>query len=45
MDLSYVGMCHDRLGQSARAVHFLETAVRLDPGLDFARRRLEELLG
>ncbi len=45
MDLANLGLCHDRLGHAARAVHFLETAVRLDPGLDFARRRLEELLG
>ncbi|QLA16551.1 YcaO-like family protein [Desulfolutivibrio sulfoxidireducens] len=44
MDLANLGLCHDRLGHAEQAVRYLETAVRLDPDLQFARRRLEELV-
>lgn len=45
VDLANLGLCHDRLGHVDQAVGCLETAVNLDPDLEFARRRLEELLG
>jgi ribosomal protein S12 methylthiotransferase accessory factor len=45
MDLANLGLCHDRLGHAGRAAHFLQAAVDLDPGLDFAVRRLAELDG
>lgn len=43
MDLANLGLCHDRLGHPRRAIHFLKAALNLDPGLEFAARRLEEL--
>ena len=45
MDLANLGLCHDRLGHPDMAVHYLHSAVALDPGLDFARKRLAGLLG
>ncbi len=45
MDLANLGLCHDRLGHAGRAVQYLQAAVKLDPDLDFARKRLAELVG
>ncbi|NDY57578.1 hypothetical protein G3N56_12630 [Desulfovibrio sulfodismutans] len=45
MDLANLGLCHDRLGHPDLAVHYLQSAIALDPGLDFARDRLAGLLG
>jgi len=42
MDLANLGLCHDRMGHADLAVHYLQAAVELDPGLDFAAKRLAE---
>ncbi len=44
MDLANLGLCHDRLGHVDLAVGYLETAVNLDPDLEFADG-VWELLG
>lgn len=43
MDIMNLGMCCDRLGDHEEARRCLKTALSLDPGLEAARRRLEEL--
>ncbi len=43
MDLANLGLCHKYLGNREQATHFLGAALRLDPGIDFARRHLAEL--
>jgi len=43
-DLANLGLCHKFLGQRQEALECLEAALRLDPGLDYARKHLEELL-
>jgi ribosomal protein S12 methylthiotransferase accessory factor len=45
MDLANLGLCHKFLGDGAKALHCLGSALELDPSLDFARRHLEEMLG
>lgn len=45
MDLANLGLCHKNMGNAAKARECLETALELEPGLDFARRQLEELAG
>jgi ribosomal protein S12 methylthiotransferase accessory factor len=44
MDLANLGLCYKFLGEGAKALHCLGSALELDPSLDFARRHLEELL-
>jgi len=43
-DLANLGLCHKFLGQDQEALERLESALRLDPGLDYARKHLNELL-
>jgi ribosomal protein S12 methylthiotransferase accessory factor len=43
MDLANLGACYKRMGQSEKARDFLQTALELDPSLDFARNHLLEL--
>jgi ribosomal protein S12 methylthiotransferase accessory factor len=43
-DLANLGLCHKFLGQRQEALECLEAALGLDPGLDYARKHLEELL-
>jgi ribosomal protein S12 methylthiotransferase accessory factor len=45
MDLANLGVCHKFLGDANKARDYLETALELDPSLDFARAHLDELLG
>jgi len=45
MDLANLGVCYKFLGDGAKALHCLGSALELDPSLDFARLHLEELLG
>ncbi|NLY42345.1 MAG: hypothetical protein GX055_12115 [Desulfovibrionales bacterium] len=42
MDLANLGLCHKFLGHTAQAREFLTQALRLDPGLEFARTHLNE---
>lgn len=42
-DLANLGLCQLRLGQTGKGRDFLETALELDPTLDFARNALDEL--
>ncbi len=44
MDLANLGLCYKFLGQEDKAAHCLGSALELDPGLDFAREHLEEIL-
>ena len=44
-DLANLGLCHKFLGETEDALECLEAALRLDSGLDYARKHLEELLG
>jgi len=43
MDLANLGLCHKFLNNSDKARELLGEALRLDPGLDFARTHLNEL--
>ncbi len=43
-DLANLGLCHKFLGETREALELLEAALSLDPGLDYARKHLEELL-
>ncbi|MDO9630620.1 MAG: YcaO-like family protein [Humidesulfovibrio sp.] len=43
-DLANLGLCHKFLGQLPEALECLEAALRLDSGLEYARKHLEELL-
>ena len=44
VDLANLGLCYKFLGEGAKALHCLGSALELDPGLEFARPHLEELL-
>ena len=44
-DLANLGLCHKFLGRPREAADYLESALRLDPGLDWARAKLDELRG
>ncbi|MGE4296791.1 MAG: YcaO-like family protein [Desulfovibrionaceae bacterium] len=43
MDLANLGVCCKHLGQTDQARDYLETALKLDPSLDFVRNHLDEL--
>lgn len=43
MDLANLGLCHKFMGQHEPARDYLEAALRLDPGLEFAREHLADL--
>ncbi len=43
MDLANLGLCYKFMGESDKARQALQTALELEPGLDFARTHLEEL--
>jgi ribosomal protein S12 methylthiotransferase accessory factor len=43
MDLANLGLCHKFMGHTDQARDLLESALALDPSLDFARKHLEEL--
>jgi ribosomal protein S12 methylthiotransferase accessory factor len=43
-DLANLGLCHNFLGDRAAAVECLESALKLDADLDYARKHLNELL-
>ena len=45
MDLANLGMCELRLGRLEAAAEHLASALELDPGLEFARKALEEIEG
>jgi len=42
-DLANLGLCHKFLGEAEDARECLEAALKLDPGLEYARTHLEEL--
>ncbi|MBU1230719.1 MAG: YcaO-like family protein [Proteobacteria bacterium] len=42
-DLANLGLCHKFLGEAGHALECLEAALRLDSGLEYARKHLEEL--
>ncbi len=44
MDLANLGLCYKFMGQEAKAVHCLGTALTLDPTLEFARKHLDNIL-
>lgn len=44
MDLANLGVCHKLLGNVAEAVHYLAAAIEIEPGLEFARNHLTELM-
>ncbi len=44
MDIANLGLCYKFLGQKEEAVHYLSTALELDPSLDFARTHLQEII-
>lgn len=43
MDLANLGLCYKALGEKAKALHCLGSALELDPGLEFARRHFDEI--
>ena len=43
-DLANLGMCCKRSGKTREAISYLQAGLELDPGLETARRELEELL-
>ena len=43
MDMANLGLCHKFLGEKKLAKMYLQKALQLDSGLDFARNHLEEL--
>jgi len=43
MDLANLGLCHKFMNNADKARELLGEALRLDPGLDFARTHLNEL--
>ena len=43
MDLANLGLCEKFMGKNEEARRHLSAALELDPGLDFARRHLEQL--
>ncbi|MBI5519413.1 MAG: YcaO-like family protein [Desulfovibrio sp.] len=43
-DIANLGLCHKFLGELDDAREYLESALKLDPGLDYARRHLDEML-
>jgi len=43
MDLANLGVCHKCLGHKEKALDFLQTALEMDPSLDFIRNHVEEL--
>ena len=45
MDLANLGLCYQALGKHRVALDHLENALKLDPDLEFARFRVEELRG
>ncbi len=42
-DLANLGLCHKFMGELDDAREYLESALKLDPSLDYARTHLEEL--
>jgi ribosomal protein S12 methylthiotransferase accessory factor len=44
IDRANLGICYKHLGQKLKAIELLHTGLELDPGLDFARQALDELL-
>ncbi|MDP2848115.1 MAG: YcaO-like family protein [Humidesulfovibrio sp.] len=42
-DLANLGLCHKFLGEREEALEYLESALKLDAGLDYARKHLKEL--
>jgi ribosomal protein S12 methylthiotransferase accessory factor len=44
-DLANLGVCYRYLGKREAAVDFLRSSLELEPGLDYARRHLQELCG
>ena len=45
VDLANKGLCAKFLGRRGEARELLDLALELDPGLDFVRPHLQELLG
>jgi ribosomal protein S12 methylthiotransferase accessory factor len=44
MDIANLGLCHKRLGNTTKAVEYLQTAVALDDSLEFAVTELAEII-
>ncbi len=44
IDLANLGVCYKHLGHKLKAIELLQAGLELDPGLDFARKTLAELL-
>ncbi len=45
MDLQNLGLCHFFLGNAKEALHHLEAALAIDPGLEAARAYRDKILG
>lgn len=43
VDLANLGLCHKFMGDTEKAEELLSAALEIDPGLDFARRHLDEM--
>lgn len=43
MDIANLGVCHKFMGNKPEAAHYLMAALEIEPGLEFARKHLEEL--
>ncbi len=43
IDYANIGSNYQQMKDSKRAVHYYELALKLDPGIDFARRNLDQL--
>ena len=43
MDYANLGLCHKHLGQKKAAAEYLQTALNLDPTLEFAFKNLQDL--
>ena len=43
MDIQNLGLCHKFLGNTAQAERYLSAALDIDPGLEAAKKHLEEL--
>lgn len=45
MDIANLGVCNKFMGNKEQAEHYLNMALELEPGLDFAKKHLDEMKG
>lgn len=43
-DLANLGLCHKFMGNDAEALDYLDAALKLDPGLEYAREHYDEIV-